>query len=395
MNDHGSSGVVFVSLLDLGANSGGPRRSRQLARLFATAGARVHLIGYRSPDVRVETIAAALAADGVTTTLIARDAASVGHRLRYTLGRPWSAAEREALLREIRAAVATTRADALVLYNQDAIAARVMASLCQELRVAFVQQYAEAHVAADFPLGPLNGRWRSERAHLQSAPRLARGHIVISRWLEEAVRARGGLETLLLPSFVDVEEWEQRFAASPPSIASGEPHLVYVGDGARRDCLPLISEALGLVRQCGFLCRASFVGVASADGVECFPRAAPAQLAAHYRSADAFILLRTDDQSSRACLPTRLGELLLTGRPVIVSDLPDYNRYVRDHENGYVVRAASAAAVADAIQAALPRTSHNAEIGRCGRATALERFDWRAYRGEVASWLTRVVKPKT
>jgi hypothetical protein len=378
MSDPGKTGVVLVSLLDLGANTGGPRRTRQLARLLAAAGARAHLIGYRAPGMDERAIAAPLAADGVTTTLLARDAAGWPHRLRYSLGLPWSPAERAALLREIRAALAAGRARALVLYNQDAIAARVIAALCREAGVAFVQQYAEAHVAADFPLGALNARWWNERQHLRSTPRFSDGSIVISTWLEATVAAAGGGETILLPSFVDVAEWDSAGAAARPE---GDPHLMYVGDGARRDCVPLIREAVELVRTRGSRCRLSLVGV---------PRVPPAELAAHYRTADAFILLRTDDRSSRACLPTRLGELLLTGRPVIVSDLPDYNRYLRDRDNGYVVNGPGAAAVADAIQAALARTPENDAIGGRGRATALAQLDWRAQRDATAAWLARV-----
>ena len=387
-------GLVMVSLLDLGGHAGGQRRSRQLARLLSGAGARVHLIGYRSPAADASSIAGPLAADGVATTLIARDATGWPHRWRYFAGLPWSRAERAALLTAIRGAVSGVQARVVVLYNQDAIAARVIARLCRELGIAFVQQYAEAHVASDFPLGAVTGRWWSERQHLRSTPRFSDGNIVISTWLQQAVASAGGRETILLPSFVDVAEWESAFAAAPTATA-GEPHLMYVGDGSRRDGVPRIIEAVGLARRRGLRLRATFVGCAGeAEGVTFLPRATPVQLAAHYRSADAFILLRTDDQSSRACLPTRLGELLLTGRPVIVSDLPDYNVHLRDRENGYLVAGTKAEAAAAAIQAALAPTRENIEIGRRGRATALERFDWRAHRDEVASWLVRVAKPK-
>jgi glycosyltransferase involved in cell wall biosynthesis len=394
MSDPGSLGVVLVTLLDLGANTGGPRRARQLARLCAGAGARAHLVGYREPAVVAETIAAPLAADGVATTLIARAAASAGHRFRYTAGLPWSGSEKTELLRAVGAALDATGARVLLLYNQDVIAARALAGLARARGVAFVAHHAEAHLPSDFPLGLLTGRWWNERQHLRSTPRFADGHLVISRWLEEAVRERGGAETLRLPSFVDVAEWERRFAAAPPTAAGGEPRLVYVGDGARRDCVPLIAAGLAVARSRGLRCGASFVGVQGVKGAECFPRANPAELAAHYRAADAFILLRSDDQSSRACLPTRLGELLLTGKPVIVSDLPDYNLHVRERDNGYVVRGSAAVAVAEAIQAALARTPENAAIGARGRATALATFDWRAHRGAVAAWCARLVKTK-
>lgn len=384
-------GVVLVALFDLGANTGGPRRARQLARLLAHAGARPHLVGYRAPNRAGHEISAPLLADGVATTLIARDATAGAHRVRYFLGLPWSGAEREELLRAIGAALGATRARALVLYNQDAIAARAIARLCREQRIAFVQHYAEAHVSADFRLGVLTGRWWSERRHLRSSPRFAAGRIVISRWLRDAVDTRAAGETILLPSFVDVAEWDASLAATPPPPRAAEPHLLYAGDGARRDSVPLIAEAVELVRRRGFPCRVSFVGPGgTADGVF-FPRASAPELAAHYRSADALILLRTDDQSSRACLPTRLGEFLLTARPVIVSDLPDYNLYLRDRDNGYVVRSPSVASVADAIQAALERTPENAAIGQRGRETALAHFDWRAHRTAAAAWLRRVV----
>ncbi len=395
MSDPGKTAVVLVSLLDLGGNGGGPRRTRQLARLFAAAGARVHLIGYRSPQADAQAIAAPLAADGVATTLLARDAAGWPHRLRYFAGRPWSRAERTALLAAIRTALPPAGRGVLALYNQDLVAARALAALGREAGVAFVQQYAEAHVAADFPLGALTGRWWNERQHLRSAPRFSTGSIVISSWLRQAVTAAGGGETILLPSFVDVAEWAPRLEVAAPSRGS-EPHLMYVGDGARRDCVPVMLDAVARARRSGLRFRATFVGCAGrAEGVTFVPRVSPAQLATHYRSADAFVLLRTDDQSSRACLPTRLGELLLSARPVVVSDFPDYNVYIRHRENGYLVKDPSVAGVAESIGAALARTPENDAIGRRGKATALEHFDWRAHGGVAAAWLGRIAGRKT
>lgn len=383
-------GVLLVALFDLGANTGGPRRVRQLARLFSAAGARTQVVGYRAPATAAGVICAPLAAGGIGVTLLPREAASPAHRARVFAGLPWSRAERGDLLGAIRAAAAAQPTDVLVLYNQDMIAARAIAALARELGVAFVQQYAEAHIAADFRLGPFTGRWWSERQHLRSSPRFAAGSIVISQFLRAAVATAGGGDILLLPSFVDVDEWDARLTAAAPLPPSGEPHLVYVGEGARRDAVPRIAEAVELVRRRGGTCRASFVGLKRARGPGAFPPAQPAQLAQWYRSADALILLRTDDQSSRACLPTRLGELLLSARPVVVSDLPDYNVYLRDRENAHLVRGLAPAAIADAIQAALARTPENAALGQRGRETALAHFDWRRHTAAAAAWLERV-----
>jgi len=100
-----------------------------------------------------------------------------------------------------------------------------------------------------------------------------------------------------------------------------------------------------------------------------------AEFEEHVAAADAFLLLHDDSWESRACFPTRLGEYLLTGKPVIVSGVGDIPQYLR---NGIDAVLLSPRNNEEELALAIERLVNNPEfaeqLGATGRARALELF---------------------
>ncbi len=321
------------------------------------------------------------------------------------IGQEGSAAGRRALLaavqRRIQAEGATLRG--VLLYNQDPVLATRLHRMCGASGILFLQQYAELHVAADYRARWLQGYYLREQLHLRKVPALAAGNIVISSTLSELVARHGARHILRLPSFADADFWPRAIAGAAREKIPGR--VLYAGEGARRDCLETVLRAAALCRTRGQAVSLRLVGLSSGARGDCGGLAETLGISAHvsmegrldhaglareYAESSATILLRSDDRSSRACFPTRLGELLLAGGPVILSDIPDYNLELRNGVNALFVNPRSVEDVARGLAEAAGTNERNACIGAAGAEFARTRLSVGSYVTAVTPWLAAV-----
>ncbi|MBL9202944.1 MAG: glycosyltransferase [Opitutaceae bacterium] len=366
---------------------------RQLAALFSWSGNPVHLVGFGDQGTRE---IAGLDARVATTTLPNR-VTWFQRQVLGALGQNGSFSARRALVRFVRGLLTTGQPGArgLLLYNQDPWLSMRLADVCKAARIPFLQQYAELHVAQDFRARWLQGYFLREQMHMRLAPRRADGNLVISSWLRDRVELEGGRNILRLPAFVDVDFWDAAIGLAPNRRVPGR--IVYVGEGARRDCLETIIAAAALSRKWSPKIELRLVGLSGKrgralrnhEGVITMPRLNHAELACEYSAAAATILLRSDDQSSRACFPTRLGEMLLGGAPVILSDMPDYNLEFVHGLNAYLVNPSDLQGIARCMVAATSGDEENDRIGAAGRLVARTRLNPKCHLAAVAQWLDR------
>jgi glycosyltransferase involved in cell wall biosynthesis len=381
--------VLVVAAMDVTSAGAAAKRSQQFASLFAGAGCEVQLLGFGPP----KSGAIAGLDMRVAVTTISDSASSVVARLRSLLGQNGSLKARRALIQRIGEILIESHGPrAVLLYNQDPWIAIQVTKLCRRHGADFIQQFAEMHLPEDYPIGRMHGHYIRERLHLRLVPRRANANIVISSTLRELVRQRGGQNLLELPSFVDAEYWDKSLAACQQKTIPRQ--VLYVGAGARRDDLKSALLAVVRCRANNQLINLHLVGLhpsvqrscakwAKRDGirdqVEILGRIDQDALEREYVAASAMLLLRTDDLSSRACFPTRLGEMLLASKPVIMSSIPDYNLHFRDRENAYLVESGDVESISQALSAASEPSAGNDRIGSNGRAVALTKLNVMTY----------------
>jgi glycosyltransferase involved in cell wall biosynthesis len=107
-------------------------------------------------------------------------------------------------------------------------------------------------------------------------------------------------------------------------------------------------------------------------------------------SADLLILPRKSDTFSSAGFPTKLGEYLATGKPVIVSATGDIPLYLKDGENAYLVQPGDVKALTNRLQEAVTHYERALQVGQAGRRVAVEHFDVGVNCGRVISFLTEL-----
>lgn len=217
------------------------------------------------------------------------------------------------------------------------------------------------------------------------------GFIVISKYLEEYVRPRLKKRAWLLraPIIVDTARFadaadktkpediicycgmdtseQQRAVEIFSKVAADQPNWNVMIIGAVSDKLKkalVESEALyGISND-----RIILAGSVTREEM-------PAVLA----RAKILILPRASGMFSTAGFPTKLGEYLATGRPVVVTDTGDISDYLADRQNAFLAPADDNEAFADTLRHVMLDYQAAMDIGMNGRQIAYNNFDARLW----------------
>jgi glycosyltransferase involved in cell wall biosynthesis len=269
--------------------------------------------------------------------------------------------------------------------------------MCSAARVPLLQDLSE------FPgiNYPHRGRLRraAHLARVRADMWLPDGFIVITSFLYDHLRPRVRRRAWMLKVPIMVEAGLFANAVEPvPGLVSYAGNLGHVEEiedliaaaaSASRRVPGLHLEIIGAasparreaiersIRARGMEGRVRLVGQVAADDM-------PQRLA----RASALVLARADGVFSRAGMPTKLGEYLATGRPVVVTATGDVPLYLHDGVDSYLVAPGDTDGLAHAMERALtdPRA---ADIGACGRGVALSCFDPAVHMTRVLRELAR------
>ena len=139
-----------------------------------------------------------------------------------------------------------------------------------------------------------------------------------------------------------------------------DAHLLYLGaTGPYADRLRALAGELGV-----------------ADRVHLLGPAEPAALLSHSAQADVGVSLLEDScENHRLALPNKLFEYVAAGLPVVVADLPEAARLVREYGIGWCADPADPASVAAALRTALAQQDDEGLRERLDRARA--ELSWR------------------
>lgn len=94
--------------------------------------------------------------------------------------------------------------------------------------------------------------------------------------------------------------------------------------------------------------------------------------------ATCLALSRPDNIQAKYGFPTKLGEYLATGRPVVITSVGDVPLYLRDGENAYVAEPDNIHSFASKLQECLCDPEKANVIGRAGQLLANDIFGYRA-----------------
>lgn len=98
--------------------------------------------------------------------------------------------------------------------------------------------------------------------------------------------------------------------------------------------------------------------------------------------SDLLVLARPDNSQAKAGFPTKLGEYLASGRPVVITTTGEIPRYLVDKESAYLAKPGDINDFASSVTYAL-KDLNAIRIGEAGRNVADKNFNYRLYRDEL------------
>ncbi len=390
---------------------GGPRVLTDTAPNVVIAGEKFGFPYGAGASSRVHAYAKGLLANGAQVTVLCLEPSESsdeplntaaagtydGVDFRYTYGRTTRPAERWRRL-WLKAtkwgrflwAVETSAArgsglDAMIVYSRSLYWMALCKLACRRHGALFIHEDCELpFVWSTVDRRALLRRWLYEHVVFHWFD----GCLAISGFLEDYCRRhlQPGGRVLSVPILIDVAAF-QAAAGGPPVDDS----IVYCGYSTNPEVFALV-EALAVISDGSPELRLKVVGgtlrpqllpdlwahalrLGVADRLELVGDVKRDELPPILSAARLLALPRPDTPVSRAGLPTKLGEYLATGRPVVVSAVGDIPRYLRNGIDAFLVQPGDVSAFAERL---LHVVSHEAEanqVGRAGSETARERFD--------------------
>jgi glycosyltransferase involved in cell wall biosynthesis len=275
--------------------------------------------------------------------------------------------------------------DAIIVYSRSLSWMAICKLACRRHGALFIHEDCELPFAwnADEPRMRVR-RWLYEHV----AFRWFDGCLAISSCLEEYCRRhlRPGDRVLSVPILVDVAAFQA--AAGTPPVGDA---IVYCGYSTHVEVFALVeafadiaddSPELSLKVIGGTLrphllprLQAHAVRLGVADRLELVGEVRRDELPRILAAARLLALPRPDAAFSRAGLPTKLGEYLATGRPVVVNAVGDIPRYLHDGVDAYLVQPGEAPAFAERLRHVVGHEAEARKVGGAGREIAKSLFD--------------------
>lgn len=86
------------------------------------------------------------------------------------------------------------------------------------------------------------------------------------------------------------------------------------------------------------------------------------------------IINKNDNQQNRYCFATKLGEYLLTGKPVVTTTVGEVKFYLKDGENAYLISPGDTEALAERVEYIFTHSQESQSVGANGKKIAQENF---------------------
>ena len=253
----------------------------------------------------------------------------------------------------------------------------------QNLRAVRKARKAGLRIVREINEWPLSVTWKEgcfkRWIEVNVLPKFFDGAICISDVLVDFWRKHGRRNTpiLKLPMTVDVEA----IANISPSSNGDIPYICYAGGLTEaKDGIETLKKAYGIVKRKYPQVELKLLRDLPHD-----------EAVAVMKGAACLVLARPDSLQARAGFPTKLGEYLATGRPVVVTRTGEIDRFLVDGESAYLAEPGNIEDIARQICAVFADAGKAERIGVAGRDVALREFDLRVHGKEVQEWLKQFI----
>lgn len=287
----------------------------------------------------------------------------------------------------------------VLVYERRIAALLPIVRLLESLKVNYAFEVVEWYHHSNFKGGRFNPLWWDEVIGRRYCGLVGRGVICITTFIRDKFSAMGK-RTLVVPAVVDPNE-HARVAFNSNSGRSAT--MVYLGSFKEEDAFEFAVNEVGKLIREGFDCRFILVGNYTKSGIakvlkrrigdnpELRGRVEFSGFVSNQvkvgilASADLILMPRHDLQVARAAFPTRMAELLLTGIPLVTSNVGDVSDYLTNDIEALLYAPSNTAEFSSIIKEYLTTSDHNRyiSIGENGRLAALNYFTPNRYIADI------------
>lgn len=270
-------------------------------------------------------------------------------------------------------------------------------------KIPLVIDQCEKYAVCSYQLGYLDARYLYFLWLFKQRYKKASGVIVISRFLETHYKLMG-LNTYRIPTILDCDMmpystavknerirlvftgviWRHKELLAPiikvfaenADIASCFQFKIY-GTTEKQLLIedPWISRDLERVRD-----TVEFCGIVAQKDIHDI-----------LLQSDYQIFMRPKRESSQAGFPTKFGESMTAGTPIITNTTGDIELYLKDGINGFIVHEVTVDCIAGVLRRVQKLTQSEREmVRREARKTAEENFNYKAYIGNFGKFIQTV-----
>ncbi|MCB5228747.1 MAG: glycosyltransferase family 4 protein [Candidatus Cloacimonetes bacterium] len=154
--------------------------------------------------------------------------------------------------------------------------------------------------------------------------------------------------------------------------------LVIIGDNTKKDRM---RDLLAAVKECN-----------CADSIHFTGRISWELMHEYLCGAQALVLAKPDNEQNDGCFPTKLGEYLSCGRPVITTSVGDIPLFLQDGVNSYLAEPGNVTDFAAKINECLENPQQSAVIAENGKALANDVFNYTSRAQELVELISLIKK---
>jgi glycosyltransferase involved in cell wall biosynthesis len=212
-----------------------------------------------------------------------------------------------------------------------------------------------------------------------------------------------------IPMTVDYE----RFANNNEQSPIKEIYIAYCGNlgQSNKDGVPILLEAFSYIKPYFKDIKLAIIGgtkpseenkilseiknCAQKYGIEndliITGKIAREEIPKYLNNAKLHALARPDSVQARGGFPTKLGEYLSTGKPVVVTNVGEISKYLTDNKNAYIAKPNDAKDFANKLKSALENEDDSAMVGKKGQLLAKKVFNYKKQGKKLSKFLKSII----
>lgn len=235
------------------------------------------------------------------------------------------------------------------------------------------------------------------------------GLIIISKSLEEHSKPliRKKAKYIMVPILVDMSRFE-----NVPSDDNRGKYIAYCGDpSGNKDGVPILIEAFSKIASrypevnlyiigdshekhvlMGLKEQARKLNVE--DQIVFVGKVSLEQIPGYICNSSVLALARPTSIQAKYGFSTKLGEYLMTGKPVVLTDVGPISDYLQDGESAFIVPPDSVEAFAEKLDYVLANPDLAQKVGLKGKGVAVANFSYRVHGKRISKFIEQLAKQK-